>query len=85
MRYPASETRKIITLVEQSHVPAKRRRYKLGIADKGRFGFFRFWYTEVPAADRFNVKRGKKRRNFFFSLPLLWLAIRGFSKRLPGF
>jgi hypothetical protein len=54
----------VITLIEQSHEPAKLRRYKLGIADKGRFGFFRFWYTEVPGADRFNVKRGKKRRNF---------------------
>ena len=65
MRCLASETRKIITLVEQSRVPAKPIGYKLGIADKGCVGFFRFSHTEVPGTDRFNVKRGKKRRNFF--------------------
>ena len=40
MRYPASEKRAIIRLVEQSHLPVRRTLYKLGIA---KTTFYR-WY-----------------------------------------
>jgi putative transposase len=40
MRYPASEKREIIRLVEQSHLPAKQTLYMIGIP---RTTFYR-WY-----------------------------------------
>lgn len=44
MRYPASEKREIIRIVEQSHLPAKRTLDQLGIAHRT---FYR-WYDRYP-------------------------------------
>jgi hypothetical protein len=80
MKYPASETRKIITLVKHSHVPAKLMLDRLVIADKCRFGFIQFSHTRILGADRFNVKRGKRCCNFFW-LVLIVACDHGFFKK----